>query len=124
VAECNPLIGLGTLDDRRILDSLLRRDRLPRPHGAHLRSCSIANREHKVHHRRTRLGELVPVFAARALVSHSHVIEQLKGDRMNCSLRMAARAISFELAAAPVIHQSLSHDAPGRIASAQEQHVV
>src|SRR5260221_13237522 len=51
-------------------------------------------------------------------------LQRLEGQRMNLALRAASGAVCVEPTLAPVVEQSLGHDAAGGVSGAEEEDVV
>ena len=120
--------GVGLLvaadEGRRILDPPMRGHRLARPDRADLVGGVVADGEDEIERRAPRLGELVPALRAQAVGPVVQPLQQPQRHRMDPALGMAAGREALEAALAPAVERALGHDAAGRVAGAQEQHVV
>ena len=122
--ECLPLLVVGADDRRRVFDSPARGHGLARPRGAALPRRLVADGEDEVQGRRAGGSELIPALAAEAVHRQLRLPERLERERVHLAPRMTPRRVGPELAAAELVHDRLGDDAAGRVARAEEEHVV
>ena len=68
----------------------MRRHRVAGPDRADFARRLIADREHEIHLRRVRLGELIPALRAQALRRQLHGLQQFERERMHFAFGKAA----------------------------------
>src|SRR6266496_2620570 len=102
------------------MNAPVRGHRLSGPDQATFRRRLIAYREHKVHERRARRGELVPVLTAQALCRKLVLFEKLQSKWIHAAGQMGPCAEGFELVLAERIENRLCHNAARRVTGTQE----
>src|ERR1700675_1101577 len=97
--------------------------RLPRPDWTHFFSRVIANRENKIHLRRSSFCEFVPVLAAQAVDGHLRQLKLFKRLWPYNSRGVASRTIGREAGLALMVQNGFGHDGSSRISGAKKKHV-
>ena len=113
-----------TGNPRRIWNSPMRGNRLPRPHRTNLRRRRIANGKYKLHLRRAGHREFIPALAPQSLSRQPRQLKLLQCVRIHSTGRMAARAERAKVGLAAAIQDGFRKDGTRRIPRAQKQNVV
>src|SRR5919107_203297 len=97
---------------------------MPRPERTSLPGSAVADSDHEVHHRGMGLCVLIPAFRAVAVCGIAMGSQHLQRERVHAALGLTARRVCPEAALTILAQDAFSQDRPGRVAGAEEEHVV
>lgn len=122
--EDTRLVLVAAFERRRVRHTPVRGHRLARPHRAHLAGSVVADGEHEVERGCAGLCELTPAFAAKAIGRDAQGLQRRACEWIDRAARVTACRVRDEASARDVVQQAFGQDGAGRVAGADEEHVV